>query len=165
MRYANVKDDLTDVIQIDDPQINAAEITRRVRENLLAHELDESVEFPEFAVVPPRFKDGARLPAALYHDLELAARAYGQTWVELEPVESRIPLLARLKRAFHRLVTYYVNLLGERQMIVDGALLRALNRMAPALDGHDAEIIALQREVAELRARLERLEMNGDKNG
>jgi hypothetical protein len=160
-----MNDDLANVIQIDDPQIDAAEVARRVRENLLAHGLDkEHIEFPEFAVVLPSLRDGTRFPATLQYDLEQAARSYSQTWVELQPVESRIPFLGRLKRELHRLVIYYVNLLGERQMTVNGALLRALNQMATVLAHPDPEIAALRREVAELHARLERLEGKGDKD-
>jgi hypothetical protein len=158
-----MNEDLVDAIQIDDPQIDAAEVARRVRENLLAHGLDKGqIEFPEFAVAPPAPQDGTRLSATLHYDLEQAARSYGQTWVELQPVESRIPFLGRLKRELHRLVIYYVNLLGERQMIVNGALLRALNQMAAMLTRSDPEIAALRREIAELRTRLEQLEGKGD---
>ena len=155
-------DAIRDVIRIDDPQINGAEVVDRVTENLLAHSLDENIDFPQFAVAPPRFTDKARFPAALYYDLKQATSAYGQVWVELDPVESRIPLLARIKRAFHRLVVYYVNRLGERQTMVNGALLRALNQMVKTLDNSEAEVVSLRHQVAELRARLDRLERDGD---
>lgn len=131
-------------------------------ENLAAHNLDEDIEFPKFAVAPPQFTSGARFPAALYHDLEQGALAYSQTWVEPDPVESHVPLLTWLKQTFHRLVVYYVNLLGERQMIVNATLLRALNQIVTTLDRPNAEIVVLRHEVSELRARLEQLEKNGD---
>lgn len=163
-----MSDDLTDVIQIDDPQIDADEVARRVAENLRAHGLGEEgeAEFPEFAIVPPRFEEGARFPATLYHELEQAALAYGRTWVAPQPVASRLPLLARLKRAFHRLVVFYVNRLGERQMVVNAALLRVLTQMVKTLDDERSarqEVAALQCEVAEMRARLERLEQGKDR--
>jgi hypothetical protein len=90
-----VNKDLVDVIQIDDPQIDAAEVARRVQETLFAHGLDkEHMEFPEFTVVLPPLQDGTRFPATLHHDLEQAARSCSQTWVELQPVESPNPFLS-----------------------------------------------------------------------
>lgn len=151
--------DLTDVIRIDDPRIDARGVIQRVAENLLFHGFDESVEFPEFRVVPAQYEAGARFPAALYFDLEQAVLAYGRTWVQLRPVESRFPLLAQLKRAFHRLAVYYVNQYGERQMMVNGAMLRVLNTLVRTLDASESEIVALRDELADLRARLEQLEM------
>ncbi len=157
-----MNDDPTDVFQIDDPQIDALEIARRVKANLRVHDLDENLQFPEFTITPPQFEDDKHLPPPLYHDLEQAASTYGQVGVQLQPLASRLPLLARLKHAFHRLVVYYVNLLGERQIIVNGALLRALNQVVTRLNRSQAEVVALRREVAELRARLEQLEKDRD---
>lgn len=160
-----MRDDLADVIWIDDPQIDADDVARRVAQNLRARGFDKDVAFPEFTIVPPRFEEGARFPAALYHELEQVTLAYGRTWVAPQPVASRLPLLARLKRAFHRLVVFYVNLLGERQMVVNAALLRVLTQMVKTLDDEQSarqEVAALRREVAELHARLERLEQGKD---
>ncbi len=150
---------LTDVIRIDDRRIDARDVIQRVAENLFIHGFDESVEFPEFDVVPAQYEAGARFPVTLYYDLEQAALGYGRTWVQLRSIESRFPLLARLKRAFHRLAVYYVNRYGERQMMVNGALLRVLNTLVKTLDGSESEIVALRHELADLRARLEHLEM------
>jgi hypothetical protein len=161
-----MSDDLTNFVQIDDPQIDVAEIARRVAQNLRARGFDKDVAFPEFTIVPPRFEEGARFPAALYHELEQATLAYGRTWVAPQPVASRLPLLAWIKRAFHRLVVFYVNLLGERQMVVNAAFLRVLTQMVKTLDDEQSarqEVAALRREVAELRARLERLEQGKDR--
>jgi hypothetical protein len=147
--------ELRDVFRIEDPQIDAREIMQRVSENLYAHGLVENIQFPEFDVVPAEFADGARFPAALYYELEQATLAFGQTWVELQPVESRFPLLGRVKQEFHRLVVFYVNRYAERQTVVNGALLRALNQLVMALDASEVEVVALRREVAELHTRLE----------
>ncbi len=139
-------------------------MVRRVRANLLAHDLDAKLEFPEFAIASPPLQEGARFPASLYYDLSQAAQASDQTWIQLAPVQSRWPLVARLKRAFHQVIVYYVNMLGERQMMVNSALTRVLTQMVATLDQQD-EIESLQRQVAELRARLEQLEKNEDKDG
>jgi hypothetical protein len=148
-----------DIILIEDPKINAAEIVRRVEANLRLHRFDQDFQFPQFDVAPPRYSDSARLPPALYYDLERAALALSETWIDPDSVESRIPLLGPLKRQLHRLAVYYVNRYAERQMSVNASLLRVANQLAIALDDAEVEAAGLRQEVDELKARVKELEV------
>jgi hypothetical protein len=158
-------DEVESVVQIDDPEVDVQTIMARIREGLVAHALDDDVEFPTFAVARARRGESTRFHKELYYQLEQANLNYDQIWVELSLVEDRLPLVGsfvnRFKRELHRLVVYYVNMLGERQVTMNDALVRVLNQLVDNLESPDAtqaDIEALQREVAELRSRLEKLE-------
>ncbi len=158
-------DGVESIVQIDDPEIDVQTIMARIREGLVEHALDDEVEFPTFAVARARRGESLRFPKELYYHLEQANLNYDQIWVELSLVEKQMPLVGsfvnRFRRELHRLVVYYVNMLGERQVTMNDALVRTLNQLTDSLEGPDevhATIAALQGEVAELRARLERLE-------
>jgi len=158
-------EEIASIIQIDDPEIDVQTIMARIREGLIEHALDEGIEFPTFAIARARRGDAARFSEDLYYQLEQANLNYDQAWVELSLIESQMPLLGtfvnRLKRELHRLVVYYVNMLGERQVTMNDALVRVLNQLVESLETPDPQIEALQRRVAELEARLEQLEAQG----
>jgi predicted HicB family RNase H-like nuclease len=173
-------DDLESIVQIDDPEIDVQEIMARIREGLIEHALDDDVEFPTFAVTrarrsalsPSKGGDSSHFSKELYYQLEQANLNYDQIWVELSLIESRMPLVGRFinrfKRELHRLVVYYANMLGERQVTMNDALVRTLNQLVESLELSDEaapSIEALQRELADLRARLERLEAQMNKSG
>jgi hypothetical protein len=158
------------VVQIDDPEIDVQTIMERIREGLVEHALDEEVEFPTFAVARARRGASPRFTEELYYQLEQANLNYDEIWVELSLVEEQVPLVGafvnRFKRELHQLVVFYVNLLGERQVTMNDALVRTLNRLVESLEtGPEmatsdlaAEVAALRREVAALRSRLEALQ-------
>ena len=131
-------DDVASVVQIDDPEIDVQTIMARIREGLVEHALDEDVAFPTFAVARARRGEGTRFPEELYYQLEQANLNYDQIWVELSMVEGQMPLMGRFvnrfKRELHRLVVYYVNMLGERQVTMNDALVRTLNQLVDSLE-------------------------------
>ena len=158
-------DDVTSVVQIDDPEIDVETIMARIREGLVAHALDQEVEFPTFAIAQAQQGESPRFSEELYYQLEQANLNYDQIWVELSQVEGHMPLVGqfvnRFKREVHRLVVYYVNRLGERQVTMNDALVRTLNALVRNLEGSEADssdVLALQQKVSELEARLARLE-------
>jgi hypothetical protein len=136
----------------------------RIREGLVTHALDQAVEFPTFAIAQAEQGEATRFSEELYYQLEQANLNYDQIWVELSQVEGQMPLLGRFvnrfKRELHRLVVYYVNRLGERQVTMNDALVRTLNALVHNLEGEAdrADVLALQQKVAALEARLEKLE-------
>jgi hypothetical protein len=150
--------DLVDVIRIDDPEIDANEVIRQVREGLRTHGFGIDPEFPVFHMKPVAHHPAAHLSAALYHDLEQAALAYGRTSIHVPVFHSRLPLVARLKGLFHRLVVYYIHRYGEQQMVFDGALLRTVNRLVQSLETSENANAALRREIKDLRTRLTQVE-------
>jgi hypothetical protein len=131
-------DDVASVVQIDDPEIDVQTIMARIREGLVEHALDEDVEFPTFAVARARRGEATRFPEELYYQLEQANLNYDRIWVELSLVEDQMPLVGkfinRFKRELHRLVVYYVNMLGERQVTMNDALVRTLNQLVDSLE-------------------------------
>ena len=101
----------------------------------------------------------------LYYHLEQANLNYDQVLVELSVIESQMPLLGffvnRFKRELHQLVVYYVNMVAERQVVVNDAVVQALNQMVERLDidpPKEFDFGSLQQQIAELRERLEGLE-------
>jgi hypothetical protein len=131
-------DDVASVVQIEDPEIDVQTIMARIREGLVEHALDEDVAFPTFAVARARRGEATRFPEELYYQLEQANLNYDQIWVELSMVEGQMPLMGRFvnrfKRELHRLVVYYVNMLGERQVTMNDALVRTLNQLVDSLE-------------------------------
>jgi|GEM_PF-6614965 len=157
--------DVTRILEIVDSALDTEAIARRIRENLHEHSL-EAREFPEFAVTPPPWDPHSRFPEPVHYDLQQAHEAYTQTWVTMPPLTSRLPLVGRIKRAFHRLVLYYVNRLASQQMVVNAAILRVLTRLvvAPDAAAPDADLAALQDEIAALRARVAQLEASAEED-
>jgi hypothetical protein len=143
--------DLTAIIRIADPEIDATSLTARIEANLRAHDLTGPENFPAFEIGPLE----TETRTALDFDLRQAREAYAQTWVSADAPESKLPLLGRLKRALHELIVYYVNQLAERQMRFNAALLRVVNGRRSECHSDQA---ALRREIAQLRERVERLE-------
>ena len=143
--------ELTEIIQIADPEIDATSLTARIEANLREHELTGPEKFPTFEIAPPE----KETRTALDFDLRQAREAYAQTWVSADVPEDGLSLLGRVKRALHELVVYYVNQLAERQMRFNAALLRIVNGRRPECHSDQA---ALRREIAQLRARVEQLE-------
>lgn len=137
------------------------EVTRCIAANLELHQQQTPVTWPEFAIQPARAGEDPSLPADAYASLEQASQAYDKVWVSSTSITSRIPLTAGLKQAFHQLVVYYVNQLGERQMIFNDRILRVVNHLVQGQTAQDAEIVALRRQVADLQARLEEVELAG----
>lgn len=153
-------------IPLDDKlEADVQTIMARIQESLIESAPDDAVEFPTYAAACARHGEPARFPQELYHQLEQANLNHDQIWVGLSLVESQSPLLGRfinrVKRELHRLVIYYVNMLGGRQATVNEALVRTLNPLVEQLEPPteaDPTILALQSEIADLKARLEKLE-------
>jgi hypothetical protein len=164
--------DVESIVQIDDPEIDVQMIMARIREGLEEHALDDDIEFPTFAVARARHGPRTRFSEELYYQLEQANLNYDQIWVELSAVEARMPLvgqfIARFKQELHRLVAYYVNMLGERQVTMNDAVVRTLNQLvesfeARPLAGTESDLADLRNELAEMRTRLDQLEARLEK--
>jgi hypothetical protein len=147
----------------DDLQADVQTIMARIQESLVERAPHDAVEFPTYAAARARYGEPTRFPQELYQQLEQANLNHDQIWLELVLIKSRLPLLGRFinrfKHALHQLVIYYVNMLGGRQATVNTALVHTLNPLVERLEQpHAATIEALQREIADLQARLEKLE-------
>jgi hypothetical protein len=149
----------------DDLQADVQTIMARIQESLIEHAPKDEVEYPTHAAARARYGAPVRFSQEMYYQLEQANLNHDQIWVGLSLVESRTPLAGRLinrfKRELHRLVIYYVNMLGGRQATVNKALVHTLNPLVEKLEPPaeaNPTIVALQREIDDLQARLEKLE-------
>jgi hypothetical protein len=155
------------LVPVDDLDVQV--VMDRIRESMVEAALGDDVEYPTYAAaraqsgdLPPLFSE------ELYYQLEQANLNYDQVLAELSLVESTVPLLGtvvnRFKRELHRLVVYYVNMVAERQVTVNDAVVHTLNHLVDQLEMDGARVArqpaveALQRQVVELQERLQRLE-------
>jgi hypothetical protein len=148
------------VFQIADAAVDQDALAHRLAANLERHNLQSPETWPEFVIVPTRPGERPQFPDEVYTSLAKANAAYDQIWVQPNVVPSRFSLFTRLKRAFHQLVIYYVNQLGERQMVVNDQLLRVVNQLVARHEQPDLQIAELQQRITELEARLEQLEQD-----
>jgi len=155
------------LVPVDDLDVQA--VMHRIRESMVEDALDEEVEYPTYAAAQARSSGLPTLfPEELYYQLEQANLNYDQVLAELSLVESQMPLVGafvqRFKQELHQLVVYYVNMVAERQVTVNDAVVKTLNQLvdrletdvAPRAQAPESEV--LQRQISELEARLGRLE-------
>jgi len=150
-------------------ELDVRVVMERIRESMVEGAVDDEVEYPTYAAARARGGDLPTLfPEELYYQLEQANLNYDRVLAELSLVESQMPLVGtfvnRFKQELHRLVVYYVNMVAERQVTVNDAVVKTLNQLVDGLEvgaaprAQDTDFKALQRQVSELQARLERLE-------
>lgn len=143
-----------DQIQIDPKgEIDIEDIMRQIR----AHIAKRQGQASGLVAPPPQ----GRLKPELYDELYQANVAYDKAYVSLELTPTRLPLVGglwqRLRRAAHNLVIFYVNRLGMAQIAFNRHAVRVLNEIVRRLDEDETleRVAQLEREVAELRARLD----------
>jgi hypothetical protein len=141
----------------------------RIRESMVEGALDDEVEYPTFAAARARSGGLPTLfPEELYYQLEQANLNYDRVLAELSLVESQMPLVGtfvnRFKQELHRLVVFYVNMVAERQVTVNDAVVKTLSQLVDRLEmgvaprAQEPKVEVLQRQIAELQTRLEHLE-------
>ena len=103
-----------------------------------------------------------RFNAELYYELRRLSLSGEQIGVGLSLTTSRLPLIGslvqRVRLALHQLVIYYVNMLARQQSRVNAYDARAWSVLMADLETKTAEVEASQRELTELRARIDRVE-------
>ena len=103
----------------------------------------------------------------MYHQLEQANLNYDQVLAELSLVETQTPLLGafvnRFKRELHQLVVYYVNMVAERQVVVNDALVHTLNHLVHGLES--STVKDLQGQLTDLQERIQNLEARVQNGG
>jgi cell division protein FtsB len=166
-------EDLEEVFQIDDPEIDVTEIMREIRERIAnrgEEGLLEDVDFPSFL----RGDDSEVTSSEFFEqemrfNLEQANLAYDKVWVGLHLVSRPVPLVGRIwldvRRQFHQLVVFYVNMLAGKQVAVNEYLVRTLNHLVRGFTSlaEEKEIRKLQDRVAELEGRVRELEAAADR--
>jgi len=160
-------DDLSKIIEIRDPEIDAEAIMRQIRENIRqrrAQAEGQGLDYEAFVEGLYTSQVTARFDHSLYYDLRRMSVGYDKVGVGLSLTESRIPLIAplvqRFRKALHHLVIYYVNILAGQQARFNEYVVRALTGLVKELEEGPTptEVEALRQEIAQLQARLEQLE-------
>ena len=151
---------------ICDPDIDAEAIVRQIRENIHKQRAQAETQEPSYeAFVEGIYASQAtpRFDRSLYDALRRMSIGYHKAGVGLLLAGSSIPLVAplvqRVRAAFHRLVIYYVNELARQQVRFNEHVVRAMATLVKGLEGDPTpgKVEALRREVAQLRAEIERL--------
>jgi hypothetical protein len=160
-------DDVSEIIEICDPEIDAEAIMRQIRENIRKRRAQaeaQGLDYESFVEGLYASQVTARFDHSLYYDLRRMSVGYDKVGVGLSLTESGLPLIGplvqRFRKALHHLVIYYTNMLAGQQARFNEYVVRALTGLVKELEegpGPD-DIAALRREVAELRARVEQME-------
>ncbi|MFN8491952.1 MAG: hypothetical protein U0350_30405 [Caldilineaceae bacterium] len=152
------------IIEIQDPELDPAQIMREIRARIEKRRAElgyEQRSFPSFGVAAyPGEPTDVAYDADLHHYLRLANETYAMadTDVVLAPSPAtQAPVLGRLwqmiRGGAHNLVIFYVNRAIAHQTDVNRQLVSALNRMTVVVEGQQRKIEQLQREVAALRGK------------
>ena len=162
----NDTEDAGESTRICDSDIDAEAIVRQIRENIRKQRAQaETQELGYEALVEEIYASQAtpRFDRSLYDALRRMSIGYDKPGVGLLLTGSSIPLVAplvqRVRAAYHRLVIYYVNELARQQVRFNEYVVRAMATLVKGLEGDPipGEVEALRRELAQLRAEIERL--------
>jgi len=160
-----------DIIEIRDPEIDAQEIMRRIRERVRQRAAQKKAEpwLPDFGseVAEVDSPTGAFTPK-MYYTLQQAREQANRIWVDLllaETTTQRIPFLGglwrRIRREAHNLVLFYVNILAANQAAFNNHVVRILSELVgkqeQLLDDEDT-LKRLREEIQALRADLKELQ-------
>jgi len=149
----------------DEVAVNAEDIMREIRARIQQRRAQAEAQGLDFdALAEGRFTPDrpTHFNSELYYELRRLSLSGEQIGVGLSLTSSRVPvvgsLVQRVRLALHQLVIYYVNMLARQQARVNAYDARAWSVLMADLETKVAEVEALQREVAELQARIDRLE-------
>ncbi len=145
--------------------INTEDIMREIRARIQQRRAQAEAQGIDFdALAEGRFTPDrlTHFNPDLYYELRRLSLSGEQIGVGISLTSSRLPLIGslvqRVRLALHQLVIYYVNMLARQQARVNAYETRAWSVLLADLEKQAEEAAALQREVAELRVRLEQLE-------
>ncbi|MBK8905046.1 MAG: hypothetical protein IPM53_27950 [Anaerolineaceae bacterium] len=149
-------DAIRQVFELGETAVNQTDLANRIHANLQTHRLELPADWPSFALNAE--SAAASSTANVYATIADAVKAYDQIWLEPAIPTSDNSLLARLKRPLHQLTLFYVNKLGQKQIIFNDRLLRAVNSLASLDEEKGREIQALREQMTHLQQRIEALE-------
>jgi hypothetical protein len=149
-----------DWLEIDDPELDPAEIMEQIRSRIRHRREalgDPRDDFPTFGAAAYPGEPEGDFDVDLYYHLRQANEAYPQVGVGSDLASSamtRLPLIGRLwtrvRREAHNLVLFYLNKLAGQQAAVNRHLVSVLNRMAVHMEAQEMELKRLREEVDRL---------------
>jgi len=154
-----------DTIEIRDPEVDVEEIMSRIRQRIQERRSQAQAQGLDYdGLVDDQatsFRTSGRFDPDLYYDLHQVRNSADTIWVSLSIVERQVPvvgsLLTRLRRELHSLVIYYVNMLAGRQVVFNRSVAGVLPALVDALDESQERVTALEKELVDLRQRVEAL--------
>lgn len=149
------------IIEIRDPEINVEEIMQRIRERVQQRREQAKSQGLDYDKLVDENLSGTsgRLPPDLYYELQQLCTNADAIGVSVSVRDRRLPLLnplaLRIETLLHRLAVKYVNMLAGRQITLNRSSAYILAGLLRAVEERDVRLEALEKEVAELRARLD----------
>lgn len=149
------------IVDIRDPEINVEEIMARIRARIRERRQEAEARGQDYdRLVDEASLDGSKVfsPDLLYELRQLCMNA-DAIGVSVSMRDRRLPLLNpvffRLEKLLHRLAVKYVNMLAGRQIILNRSTAHVLSEVTRVLEEREARLQVLEKEVAELRQRLD----------
>lgn len=151
-------DTIQETFALEKTAVNHQQLSHRIAANLQAHQLQTPKTWASFALPQDFAAQPVASAAELKRAFEQAAQSYDQIWVENAISASGNSLITRIKRLFHQLVIFYVNLLGQRQIKFNDRMLRLAQQLIIADAQKAAEIENLCSQVDKLQKQIQQLE-------
>jgi hypothetical protein len=162
---------LGDEVELHAPHIDVDDVMAEIRNSIRRRReegLYQATRFSEFEdVTCPEEPDGDAHDPLLYFHLRQVNRSYTQFHIDLNLNPSRLaalplvgPLWDTLRLHLHSLAIFYVNKLIEPMIAFNRHSVTALNILTNHSQKRDAELAELRQRVAELEAKLARIEEN-----
>lgn len=137
------------VFELEKTAVNPTDLAQRISINLQTRPLKLPADWPSFALTTNA--ESTIFTSHLQKVITDAIKAYDQIWLEPSISVSDNSFLARLKRPFHQLVLFYVNKLGQKQIIFNDRLLRAVQSLVNLDDEKSREIESLRAQIDQLQ--------------
>lgn len=145
-------DNLEEIIEIRDPDINVAEIMNKIRENLAKRPPPE-IDVSSLRYEAWRLGGYLSLEEKLEQNLQQALSLRDKVFVgdQLRPARGLVQkALISIKRQFHQLVRFYVDLASARQVGVNIHLSEALSALAEKVKEDEEKIKRLEERLKKL---------------
>ena len=154
------EDVIRGVFELEKTAVNQTDLVSRIHHNLKSHDLKGPQQWPKFALATDSINAAFASDSGLHNALSNALKEYDKIGLELSIPASDKSFITRLKRPFHQLVLFYVNKIGQRQIMVNDRLLRIINHLVISEEKKDKTIKELRAQLADLQKRVEELEHN-----
>ncbi len=152
-----MRDSFLDSLEYDEDAPDVKSIMAQIRSHV-------SAATPAARPAAIQGHGAARLAPEVYDDLEQARNELPTLHVSVYVTPSSAPLVGplvqKVRRAFHRLVVFYVDRMAEAQGRINARFLRVLTAVVNHVDGEGPveQVQGLEARIGELERRVESLE-------
>lgn len=155
------------IIEIRDPEINVEEIMGRIRARIRERRQQAEAQGLNYdkLVDEASWGESRLFSADLLYELQQLCMNADAIGVSVSMRDRHLPLLNplffRLEKLLHRLAVKYVNMLAGRQIMLNRSMAHVLSAVARTLEEREVRLEELEKEVAELRHRLDQIGTSG----